>query len=103
MPFYIVLGKFTDEGAKHLKDSPKYFKQIEAAVEKAGGKLHGFYYTMGEYDLVALVEWPSDEAALSLLFALGIGGWIRTTTLKAFTVEEIEKVIEKIPTIEKTP
>jgi len=48
MPFYIVLGKFTDEGAKHLKESPKYFKQIEAAVEKAGGKLHGFYYTMGE-------------------------------------------------------
>ena len=52
---------------------------------------------------MALVEWPSDEAALSLLFALGIGGWIRTTTLKAFTMEEIEKVIEKIPTIEKTP
>ena len=38
MPFYAVLGKFTDEGAKHLKESPKYFKQIEAAVEKAGGK-----------------------------------------------------------------
>jgi len=51
---------------------------------------------------MALVEWPSDEAALSLLFALGIGGWIRTTTLKAFTVEEIERVIKKILTIEKT-
>jgi len=51
---------------------------------------------------VALVEWPSDEAALSLLFALGIGGWIRTTTLKAFTVEEIERVTEKILTLEKT-
>jgi len=64
--------------------------------------LHRFYYTIGEYDLVALVEWPSNEAALSLLFALGIGGWIRTTTLKAFTVEEIERVTEKILTLEKT-
>ena len=64
--------------------------------------MHRFYYTIGEYDLVALVEWPSNEAALSLLFALGIGGWIRTTTLKAFTVEEIERVTEKILTLEKT-
>ncbi|RLG10007.1 MAG: hypothetical protein DRN68_00010 [Thaumarchaeota archaeon] len=61
-------------------------------VEKVGGKWHGFYYTMGQYDFVAVVESPSDETALSLLFALSSVGRIRTMTLKAFPTEEVEKV-----------
>ena len=91
MPFYVILGKFTDEGAKHIKDSPKYVAQTRAMVEKVGGKWHGFYYTMGQYDFVAVVEGPSDETALSLLFALSSVGRVRTTTLKAFPTEEVEK------------
>jgi len=97
MPFYVVLGKFTDEGARNIKESPKYVAQTKAMVEKAGGKWHGFYYTMGEYDFVSLVEGPSDEVALSLLFAISSVGRVRTITLKAFPVEEVEKILEKLP------
>ena len=94
---YVVLGKFTDEGARNIKESPKYVAQTKAMVEKVGGKWYGFYYTMGEYDFVSLVEGPSDEVALSLLFALSSVGRVRTVTLKAFPVEEVEKILEKLP------
>jgi len=69
VPFYVILGKFTDEGIKAIKESPKRVEEQRTAVEKAGGKLLGFYYTMGEYDFVSIVESPSDEAALTLLFS----------------------------------
>ena len=97
MPFYIILGKFTDEGIKAIKESPKRVEEQRVAIEKAGGKLHGFYYTMGEYDFVALVEGPSDEAALTPLFSLRRLGRVRTVTLKAFPVQEVAKLIEKLP------
>jgi len=97
MPFYIILGKFTDEGIKAIKESPKRVEEQRVAIEKAGGKLHGFYYTMGEYDFVSIVEGPSDESALALLFSLGRLGRVRTITLKAFPVEEAAKIIEKLP------
>ena len=97
MPFYIILGKFTAEGIKAIKESPKRVEEERVAVEKAGGKLHGFYYTMGEYDFVSIVEDPSDEVALTLLLSLGRLGRIRTATLKAFPVEEAAKIIEKLP------
>jgi len=97
VPFYVILGKFTDEGIKAIKESPKRVEEQRAAVEKAGGKLLGFYYTMGEYDFVSIVESPSDEAALTLLFSLGRLGRVRTVTLKAFPVQEVAKLIEKLP------
>lgn len=97
MPFYVILGKFTDEALKNIKESPKRVEEQRAAVEKAGGKFHGFYYTMGEYDFVSLVELPSDEVAMSLLLALGSIGRVRTTTLKAFPVSEVAKLIQKLP------
>ena len=84
-------------GAKHIKDSPKYVAQTRAMVEKVGGKWHGFYYTMGQYDFVAVVEGPNDEITLSLLFTLSSVGRVRTMTLKAFPTEEVEKIIEKMP------
>ena len=97
MPLYIILGKFTDEGIKTIKESPKRVEEQRIAVEKAGGKFHGFYYTMGEYDFVSLVEVPSDEVAMTLLFSLGRIGRVRTTTLKAFPVQEVAKLLEKLP------
>jgi len=97
LPFYVILGKFTDEGIKAIKGSPRKVEEQRVALEKAGGKLHGFYYTMGDYDFVSIVEAPSDEIALTLLFSLGSQGRVRTKTLKAFPVEEAAKIIEKLP------
>jgi uncharacterized protein with GYD domain len=52
---------------------------------------------MGEYDYVAIGEFPSDEVATT--FALGISslGNVRTTTLRAFTKEEFAAIVKKLP------
>jgi uncharacterized protein with GYD domain len=96
MPNYIVLVNWTDQGIRNVKDTIKRAKSFEAAIEKAGGKSLGFYYTIGRYDFVAIVEAPNDEAIASLLFSLGSLGNARTETLKAFSMDEAANIIEKL-------
>jgi uncharacterized protein with GYD domain len=52
---------------------------------------------MGEYDFIVTVELPNDESAMSILLATGARGNVRTTTLKAFSLSEAEKVLSKLP------
>ena len=97
MPSYIVLMNLTEQGAKDIKQAPERVKTATDALEAAGGKLVGFYLTMGDYDYVAVVEAPSDEVALLQLAGLAAAGNVNTTTLKAFTLEEFAKLLEKLP------
>jgi uncharacterized protein with GYD domain len=62
-----------------------------------GGKVIGVYAVMGEYDIVAISEAPSDEIAMTFALALSSQGNVRTTTLKAFTTGEFAKMIQKLP------
>src|SRR4026208_1130326 len=96
MPRYIVLLNWTAQGIKNVKDTVKRAKSFENAVEKAGGKSLGFYYTIGRYDMVAMVEAPTDEAMASILFSLGSLGNVRTETLKTFSTDETANIIEKL-------
>ena len=66
-------------------------------MEAAGGKLIDFYMVMGEYDYVAISEWPSEEAAMTFLLALGSQGNVRTTTLRAFDREQFADLTSKLP------
>ena len=96
MPNYIVLVNWTDQGIKNAKDTIKRAKSFEGAIEKAGGKSLGLYYTMGKHDIVAIVEAPNDEIIASVLYTTGSLGNIRTETLKAFSMAEAAKIIEKL-------
>ena len=97
MAIGICLMKLTEQGIKNLKDAPKRIAEAKKAIEATGGKLIDFYVTMGEYDYVAIAEFPSDEVTMSYLMTLGTGGDVRTTSLKAFTLEEFQKMVEKLP------
>jgi hypothetical protein len=54
MATYIILMNLTEQGIKDIKNAPDRVKATEAALEAAGGKLLGFYLTMGQYDYVAV-------------------------------------------------
>ena len=60
MPIYIVLGGFTQEGIMNIKDSPKRLQDAKNLAKSLGGEIKKFYYTMGQYDFVAICELPND-------------------------------------------
>ena len=96
MPTYIVLMNWTDQGIKNVKDTVKRAQDFKNAVERSRGKMLDAYYTMGKHDLVVTVEFPNDESAMSTLLALGERGNVHTSTLKAFSLSEAEKIVSKL-------
>ena len=78
MPIYITLFNMTEQGIKNIKDAPKRIEEGIKAAESIGGKLIGFYATMGEYDYVSIGEAPSDEVHMTFLLGLCAQGYVRT-------------------------
>jgi uncharacterized protein with GYD domain len=93
MASYIVLGKWTDQGIRNIKDSPQRLDMARRSVEAAGGKMPSFYLVFGQYDFVAIIEAPNDEAYARVMLTLGSAGNVSTTTLKALTEEEYRRVV----------
>jgi uncharacterized protein with GYD domain len=97
MPTYITLANWTDQGIRNVKESPQRLEGAKKAVEAAGGKWLGFYMTMGRYDMVVIIEAPSDEAATTVLLAIGSGGSVRTETMRAYPEAEYRNIVAKLP------
>ncbi len=97
MSTYIVLINFTDQGIRNVKDSPNRLEAARGAIAGLGGEMTSFYLTMGAYDLVAVVEFPNDEAAAKFALAVGSQGNIRTTTLRAFDEAQYREIIAALP------
>ncbi len=97
MQIYILLMKLTDQGIKDIANAPRRIEQFAARLEAMGGHLLDLYMVMGDYDNVAIVEMPDDEAVATFLLAIGSQGNVRTTTLKAFTRKEFTAMVGNLP------
>ncbi len=95
MAHYIILGNFTEQGIKNVRQVPKRDEEARRMIEQAGGKMQ-IYYTLGEYDFVAITEMPDDEAMMKFLLQAGSLGNVRTKTLKAWTESDSAKVISQV-------
>lgn len=96
MSHYVLLINWTEQGINKIKESSDRYNSFKTSLENAGGKLVGGYYTLGDYDVVLIVEAPTDEVIMSLMLKVGSYGNVRTKTLKAFTAEEGMKIIKDL-------
>jgi uncharacterized protein with GYD domain len=96
MPTYIVLGNFTDQGIRNVKDTPKRASAVREAAKRFGASVKSLYWTIGAYDVVTLIDAPDDESVAALLFSIGSQGNVRTQSLKAFEADEVERILGKI-------
>ena len=97
MATYVVLGKFTQQGVATVKESRSRREAAQQAIQAAGGSLPHVYYTMGQYDLVAIVEAPDDETATRVALGTAGAGNVRTETLRAFTESEFDSIVAGLP------
>jgi uncharacterized protein with GYD domain len=93
---YIALVKWTEQGIKTVREAPKRVDGVKKMAQRLGGSVN-VYFTMGEYDIVSIVEMPSDEAYNKFAIWLGTQGNVRTKSLKAWTSEEATKMLAEIP------
>ena len=67
MPIYITLFNLTEKGIKNIKNAPERIEEGIKTAKSIGGKLIGFYATMGEYDYISIGEAPNDEVYMTYL------------------------------------
>jgi uncharacterized protein with GYD domain len=97
MSAYIVLVNFTEQGAKNVKGTVQRAKAASQAAQAAGARFIGVWWTLGPYDAVLIVEAPDDETATRLLLATGMQGNTRTLTMRAFSEDEMERILQGLP------
>ena len=86
---------WTEQGIINFKDTMKRAKAAKIEAEKIGGRFTSFW-TFGKHDAIVILEAPKEEASMQFELKVGSLGNIRTTTLRAFTEEEIANVIDKL-------
>lgn len=93
MATFISTIKFTQQGIAGIDESTKRAAAFKAAAKKVGVKVTNIFWTLGEYDGLLILEAPDDETAMTVLLHLAALGNVHTTTCRAFTAAEMDKII----------
>ena len=95
MPTYVSLINWTEKGVAEFKNTVDRAEAGKTLAGTFGGTLKEIYWTIGPYDIVAISEAPDDESATAFALALASQGNVRTTTLRAFSSDEMRGIIAK--------
>jgi uncharacterized protein with GYD domain len=93
MPTYVSLIHWTDQGIKDYKDTASRAADFTKLVESSGGRVRELLWTVGEYDLVSVADFPDDETGTAALLRVGSLGNIRSNTMRAFSADEMTTII----------
>jgi uncharacterized protein with GYD domain len=96
MAKYISTIKFTEQGMEAIGETTKRATSVKAVAKKMGVKITDIYWTLGPFDGLLIFEAADDETATALLLLVGSMGNVKTTTAKAFSAAEMDKVLAKM-------
>ncbi|MBI4213318.1 MAG: GYD domain-containing protein [Chloroflexi bacterium] len=80
-------------GRKNLKDTVKRADDVRRQNEARGFKVIAHYWTQGRFDLVTVVDAPSEEAMMAGLFSIAEAGNVASETLRAFDDAEMQRFL----------
>lgn len=105
MPFYLTRFRYEPATwAKLIKNPEDRRIAAKQYIEAVGGKLHGFWYAMGEHDGYNLWEAPDNVSMAATAIALSAGGALASVeTTALLTVEETLTALQKASSIKYRP
>jgi len=95
MANYITLINWTEQGVKTYEKTLDRYQATSELAGKFGASLNQIYWTLGEYDIVGVLEAPDDETATAFALALSSWGNVRTKTMRAFSADEMRQIVAK--------
>ena len=96
MAKYVVLVDWTDQGVRNAKDTVDRFEQAREAFQQLGVTFDTVLWTLGRYDIVAILDAPDDATLAVALLRLAGAGNVSTETLRGFTPEEVRDFLAKL-------
>jgi uncharacterized protein with GYD domain len=96
MATYLTLIKFTERGAKDIKDTCKRAADFKGHAKKHGIEVKEQYWCLGAYDGLIVFDAPDDETATAAMLSLSSREYVTTQTLRSFNAAEMSKIVGKI-------
>ena len=94
---FVCLLKFTDQGVRNIKETSQRAQAFrEMAESKFGVKVKELFWTLGQYDLITIVDAPDEESFTAMTLSLSSLGNVSTESLRAFTAEEMYGILSKV-------
>lgn len=93
MNTYVSLINWTDQGIRNFRDTTKRAEDFSKLVQASGGSVRELLWTVGEYDLVVIADFPDDETGIAALLQVSSTGNVRTNTLRAFNADDMTGII----------
>jgi uncharacterized protein with GYD domain len=105
MPLYLTRFSYTPETWARLAEKPEDRREAaKSYIESVGGKLHGFWYALGEYDAYNLWEAPDNGSMAAVAIAISAGGALsKFETTALLTVEETLEALGRVGSIRYRP
>lgn len=97
MVTYIGMLNFTDKGIQNIKDTTKRAATAKEAAKKLGVNMRDIFWTLGDCDLVCVLEAEDEHALTAFNLATAMQGNVRTRSLRAYTAGEMDKILAKLP------
>lgn len=95
MSLYVSLVKFTPEGLTTMKEKGvDRAEMVKKNVESLGGKLLQAYYCLGEYDAVAILDFPDNRSAIQAALLNASMGHMQITTMPAVSRDEWREILQ---------
>jgi uncharacterized protein with GYD domain len=97
MPHYLQQVAYSIEGWKALVKKPQNrIEAVRPVIEKLGGKIESAWFTFGDYDVVLIVEMPSNVDVTAIAMAYAAGGACKSVkTTPLLTLDEAVEAMKK--------
>ena len=98
MPLHELRWMFKDAAAKAMTERPQDREPpARELIEGFGGRMHHYYFMLGEYDGLAIVEFPDNaSAAATSMRASASGAFARFETHPLLSTQEAQRAMQMV-------
>jgi len=94
MPSYLIMGTFTDKGLENIEGTIERGDRFKEIAKECGVEIKELMWLMGEHDVFCLAEAQDDHTVCNLLLRAGSRGFVRTASHRAFSKDEMTKIVQ---------
>ena len=94
MRTFIMIGKYTMQALDEV--SAERTRSVENYIKTLGGKVKEMFVLLGNYDVILIVELPSEEKAIQASLGLSRSTGIDFTTYPAVSAENFDTIAQQL-------
>jgi uncharacterized protein with GYD domain len=97
MPRYILLVDWTEQGVQAVDQTVDRLEHGRELGKAFGCEIENVWWTQGNHDMVSVVHAPDEQAMVAYTLAIARLGNFRTTTLRAWSADEMREIVSRLP------